>query len=147
MFELDPVTPVWRANYVMALGYARQFDEAEALTEAVEARPDSDVGTWQMGLFRAAWREDRAEVLRLSDGPYQQVAAWDAEVPWFLALAHAAVGIKDAALDWLDRAIDHGMINYPFLAEHDWFLDNIRGESRFNQAMERTKREWDRFQV
>ena len=82
MFALDPVTPVWRANYVMALSYAQRLDEAEALTEGVAAEPDSDIGTWWMGLCRAAWRADRAEVLRLADGPYQQVAAWDAEVPW-----------------------------------------------------------------
>ena len=60
MFELDPVTPVWRSNYVMALSYARRLDEAEALTEGVVAQPDSDIGTWWMGLCRAAWREDRA---------------------------------------------------------------------------------------
>jgi serine/threonine protein kinase/Flp pilus assembly protein TadD len=147
MFDLDPVTPVWRANYVMALGYARQFDEAEALTESVAAEPDSDIATWQMGIFRAAWREDRNEVLRLADGPYQQVAAWDAEVPWFLAVAHAAVGVKEEALLWLDRAIDHGMINYPFLSEHDWFLDTIRGEPRFTQAMDRARRAWQRLEV
>ena len=147
MFRLDPVTPVWRSNYVMTLGYARQFDEAEALTEAVAAEPDSDIATWQMGLFRAAWRKDRAEVLRLTHGPYQQVAMWDAEVPWFLASAHAAVGAKDEALLWLDRAIDRGMINYPFLSEHDWYLDNVRGDERFGHLMERAKREWERFQV
>src|SRR2546426_295342 len=147
MFALDPVTPVWRANYVMALSYARRFDEAEALTEAVAAQPDSDIGTWWMGLCRAAWRVDRAEVLRLADGPYQQVAAWDAEVPWLLASAHAAVGAKDEALLWLDRAIERGMINYPFLSEHDWYLNNIRGETRFGQAMEQARREWERFEV
>jgi hypothetical protein len=139
------VTPVWRANYVMALSYARRFDEAEALTEAVAAKPDSDIATWQMGLCRAAWREDRAEVLRLADGPYQQVAAWDSEVPWLLAVAHAAVGAKDEAFHWLDRAIDHGMINYPFLYEHDWFLDDIRGDERFGRSMERARREWERL--
>jgi TolB-like protein len=147
MFDLDPVTPVWRANYVMALSYARQFDEAEALTEAVAAQPDSDIATWQMGLLRAAWRADREEVLRLADGPYQQVAAWDAEVPWFLAIAHAAIGAKEEALLWLDRAIERGMINYPFLSEHDWYLNSIRGEARFGQAMERAKREWERLEV
>ena len=145
MFALDPVTPVWRSNYVMALCYARRFDEAESLTEALKAEPDSDVATWQMGLNRAAWREDRAEVLRLADGPYRQVAEWDAEIPWFLATAHAAVGANEEALHWLDRAIDAGMINYPFLSEHDWLLDNIRGESRFDQAMERARREWERL--
>ena len=147
MFDLDPVTPVWRSNYVMALAYARQLDEAEALTEGMVAEPDSDIGTWWMGLCRAAWREDRAEVMRLADGPYQQVAAWDAEVPWALASAHAAVGAKDEALHWLDRAIEQGMINYPFLSEHDWYLNSIRGEARFNQAMERVKREWDLLEV
>jgi serine/threonine protein kinase/tetratricopeptide (TPR) repeat protein len=147
MFALDPVTPVWRANYVMALSYARRFDEAEALTEAVAAQPDSDIATWQMGLLRAAWRADREEVFRLADGPYQQVAAWDAEVPWFLAIAHAAVGAKDEALLWLDRAIERGMINHPFLSEHDWYLNSIRGEAGFAQAMERAKHEWERFEV
>jgi len=147
MFTLDPVTPVWRANYAMALSYARRFDEAEALTEAVVAEPDSDIGTWWMGLGRAAWREDRGEVLRLADGPYQQVAAWDSEVPWLLASAHAAVGAKDEALLWLDRSIARGMINYPFLSEHDWYLDNVRGDERFGHLMQRAKREWERFQV
>ena len=146
MVELDPVTPVWRANYAMALSYARRFDEAEALTGGVKAEPDSDVGTWFIGMLRAAWREDRAEVLRLADGPYQQAAAWDAEIPWLLASAHAVVGAKDEALLWLDRAIDQGMINYPFLSEHDWHLDSIRDDPRFAPAMERAKREWERFQ-
>jgi tetratricopeptide (TPR) repeat protein len=145
MFELDPVTPVWRANYVMALSYARQIDEAEALTEEVVAEPDSDVGTWWMGLWRAAWREDRAEVLRLADGPYQRAADWDAEIPWVLASAHAAVGATEEALHWLDKAIGQGMINHPFLAEHDRNLDSIRGDERFGRAMERARREWERL--
>ncbi len=147
MLELDPVTPVWRSNYVMALSYARQLDEAEALTEGVVAQPDSDIGTWWMGLCRAAWRDDREEVLRLTDGPYQQAAAWDAEIPWALASAHAAVGATDEALLWLDRAIDQGMINYPFLSEHDHYLDSIRGDERFGRSMERARREWERFDV
>ncbi len=147
MFALDPVTPVCRANYVMALSYAQRLDEAEALTEGMAAEPDSDIGMWWMGLCRAAWRADRAEVLRLTDGPYQQVAAWDAEVPWLLASAHAAVGAKDEALLWLDRAIERGMINYPFLSEHDRYLDNIRGDARFREMMVRARREWERFEV
>jgi hypothetical protein len=100
-----------------------------------------------MGLCRATWREDRAEVLRLADGPYQQVAAWDAEVPWVLASAHAAVGAKDEALLWLDRAIARGMINYPFLSKHDRYLDNVRGDPRFREVMGRAEREWERFEV
>jgi hypothetical protein len=147
MFALDPVTPVWRANYVMALSYNRLLDEAEELTEGVAAQPDSDVGTWFMGMCRAAWRADRAEVLRLADGPYREAAAWDQEIPWILASAHAAVGAKDEALFWLDAAISRGMINYPFLSEHDRYLDSVRSDPRFRQLMERARREWERFEV
>jgi hypothetical protein len=145
MFALDPVTPVWRANYVMALGYNGRLEEAEALTEGIAAQPDSDVGTWWTGLWRAAWRTDRAEVLRLANGPYRQAAAWDSEIPWALASAHAAVGCTEEALFWVDQAIDRGMINYPFLSEYDRFLASVRGEARFAQAMERAKREWERL--
>jgi non-specific serine/threonine protein kinase len=147
MFTLDRVTPVWRGFYVLALSYNRRLDEAEAVTEGVAAQPDSDVGTWWMGMCRAAWRADRAEVLRLADGPYQQAAAWDQEIPWLLAGAHAAVGETEKALLWLERTIDRGMINYPFLSEHDLYLENIRGTAGFGQAMERARREWERFEV
>lgn len=147
MLELDPVTPVWRGNYLMALSYAERLDEAEAMTQGLVAEPDSDVGTWWMGLFRAAWRRDRAEVLRLANGPYRLTAEWDAEIPWALATTHAAVGAEDEALFWLERAIANGMINYPFLSEHDRNFVSLRDEVRFEQLMERARREWERFEV
>lgn len=74
-------------------------------------------------------------------------AAWDAEIPWILASAHAAGGAKDEALFWLDTAIARGMINYPLLSEHDRFLDNVRGDARFDRLMERARREGEQFQV
>jgi hypothetical protein len=98
-------------------------------------------------MWRATWRADRAEVLRLADGPHRQTAAWDVEVPWLLAVAHATVGVHDEALFWLERAIERGMINYPFLSKHDRYLDNIRGDARFGQLMDRVQREWERFEV
>jgi hypothetical protein len=39
------------------------------------------------------------------------------------------------------------MINYPFLSEHDRYLDNVRGDARFRELMGRAKREWERFEV
>lgn len=147
LYTLDPVTPVFRANFVMALAYNGELGEAESLTEEVKAEPDSDVGTWQMGLLRAAWRKDQAEVQRLTNGPQRLLAMWDAEVPWLLAVAHSAVDLREEALFWLERAIDGGMINYPFFAQHDRFLDNIRGEPRFEWAMARAKRAWEAFEV
>jgi TolB-like protein/Flp pilus assembly protein TadD len=147
MFTLDPVTPVIRANFAMALAYDGRIDEAEALTAGIAAEPDADVATWHMGLCRAAWRRDRAEVLRLAAGPYRQAAAWDAEIPWILGTAHAAVGAEDEALYWLEWAIDRGMINYPFLSRHDPYLDALRGDPRFVRVLDHARREWDRLDV
>jgi hypothetical protein len=59
----------------------------------------------------------------------------------------AAVGAKDEALHWLDCAIEQGMINYPFLSQHDWHLNSIRRDPRFHQAMDHARREWERFEV
>jgi hypothetical protein len=54
---------------------------------------------------------------------------------------------KERALDWLERDVDLGMINYPLMNELDPFLKNIRGEARFRKLMARVKKEWDEFKV
>jgi hypothetical protein len=59
----------------------------------------------------------------------------------------ALIDEKGLALDWLEHSIKIGFINYPFLNEHDPFLENIRGEERFKKLMERVKHEWENFEV
>lgn len=48
---------------------------------------------------------------------------------------------------WLEHAVDRGFINYPFLKEIDPFLENIRGEPRFQKLMAHVKHEWENFEV
>jgi hypothetical protein len=40
-----------------------------------------------------------------------------------------------------------GFINYPFLSEYNFTLDNIRNEERFIRLMEKVKNEWETLEV
>jgi len=66
---------------------------------------------------------------------------------WYIADCYALIDEKEQSLKWIERAIEWGLINYPFLSEIDPFLENIRGEERFKKLMERVKYEWENFEV
>jgi hypothetical protein len=43
-------------------------------------------------------------------------------------------------------AVEFGVINWPWLAEHEPFLANVRGEPRFGRLMERVRKAWEAFE-
>lgn len=50
------------------------------------------------------------------------------------------------ALDWLERAVELGLANHPYLSRIDPLLENVRGEPRFQEIMERVEAEWRAFE-
>ena len=64
-----------------------------------------------------------------------------------MAHGYALIDEKEEALDWLENAVNRGFIAYPFLSDFDPFLENIRGEERYKELMERVKYEWETFEV
>ena len=61
----------------------------------------------------------------------------------FVADAYALLGYRDDALRWLRTTIDRGFINYPCLAAHDVFLENLRDDPEFQQLMVELKPRWE----
>jgi predicted Zn-dependent protease len=63
----------------------------------------------------------------------------DHDVAYWLASAHALLGEPDEAFTWLGRAIELGNENKPWF-EIDSNLDELRGDPRFSELMDRIDR-------
>ena len=63
-----------------------------------------------------------------------------------MADAFALVGETEAALDAVQRMIELGIVNYPFLAEYEPFLTRLRSEPRFRQLTGQARERWNAFE-
>jgi hypothetical protein len=70
----------------------------------------------------------------------------DSQYTHLMAQAQAILGRRDQALRWLRRATERGLIHYPFLAERDPLLANLRGDHRFAELLESVRARWERFE-
>jgi hypothetical protein len=77
----------------------------------------------------------------------ERLARIDEICSWMLAEAYALLDDQPRALDALENAVNHGLINYPFLSEIDPLLKNLRGTDGFDKLMKRVKHEWENFEV
>jgi hypothetical protein len=98
-------------------------------------------------ILKYALQGEKKKVVEVIDSNFEKTVRRDCGFAGHLSGLLALMGLKKEALDWLEKAIKNGLINYPFLAEKDIFLENIRGEPRFKKLMERVKHEWENFEV
>ena len=73
-------------------------------------------------------------------------AKWDEIFAWWTADCFALVNEGELAMDFIERAVDFGFINLPWLSQHEPFLANIRGEPRFTRLMGRVRKAWEAFE-
>ena len=60
---------------------------------------------------------------------------------------YSMIGHMDEALSWVENAINMGYINYPFLAFHHPFYENVRKEPRFKELLDKVKPKWESFKI
>lgn len=140
----DPGNPARvYAAYYLALANLRE--EAIAVFEA-EGAALSGTPYGSMSLFLSrALQQDAAGAIKHVTAQLEQAAYWVEFLALFLADGYALIGHRDAALRWLRSAADRGFINYPFLAQHDPFLEALRGDAGYEDLMQHVQRRWQAF--
>jgi hypothetical protein len=98
-------------------------------------------------MLKHALRGDREGALRELTPSFYEWCRRDATWSHRIACDFAYLKANEEALDWLENAVNLGHINYPFFAEKDLFLANLRGDPEFEKLMQRVKREWEEFEV
>jgi TolB-like protein len=129
------------------LMYNRKFEEALSIFYKVsEFSKNGYMFRATLMLINACLKKE-TEVIRLIDDKYLLWAKKDFQYSLVAAETYSMLCYKSIALEWIENSINHGNINYPFLNNHDPLLENIRGEERFKQLMERVKYGWENFKV
>jgi non-specific serine/threonine protein kinase len=146
-YEMDRTNPWARCWYAFLHAHNHSFDNAEKYIDLLTG--DSPQNIWaQLGSFlKHASRGDKTNALASVTEELRTATRWNEFYPLLMADCYAMIEEKEEAINWLEEASKWGCINYPFLNEHDPFLENIRGEERFAKLLARVKREWETFEV
>lgn len=141
-FTMDPYNAfaAWCMAYVLLRN--GEIDEASEVIARLSANhPDSIMA--QLGNAILCGLRGDCDAARNAITVELRVAAKNSEllsreITHCLALA----GEIDEALDWLENTVRIGNVNYPFWAQHNEWVDPVRGNSRFDTIMRDVEREW-----
>lgn len=147
LYEMYPENPYSRWTYALILTYNNQHDEAFSIIDQ-SAKTDPDNVTTKLGLMlKYGVLGEKEKAFKEMTSDFKKTCQRDGSYSHHLAGVFALLDEKKEALNWLESAVNSGVINYPLLNEQDPFLENIRSESRFKKLMERVKHEWENIEV
>jgi TolB-like protein/cytochrome c-type biogenesis protein CcmH/NrfG len=147
MFEMDPGNPMTRLFYIWVLLLNRRADLIPEIVEAFpnEVRPTAPA---RIALFLAETLSENSRAKLPTLSAEMEAAIGETDVlARMLASAYARAGATDQAMRWLERAVERGFINYPFLSRIDPTLENLRREPQFDRLMEVVRARWVQFET
>jgi non-specific serine/threonine protein kinase len=146
-YELEPENLVHRFFYFLFLAAHKHLDEASAVADLL-VKDTPDIFFTRLAVFlQHALQGEKEKALALINDEFTAAARVDWQYSSLMAGGYALLQEKDQALDWLENAINRGFINYPFIAKHDPFLENLRGDERFEKLLAKAKAAWENFEV
>jgi serine/threonine protein kinase/cytochrome c-type biogenesis protein CcmH/NrfG len=145
-YRLDPTNYLARYWYAVALAARRRFEEAQVtLDHWLDEAPGHVMAVGGRFLLNAL-RGARAEAMACLTDEFTDLAWKGYWIAVTIAEGLALVGERAESLRWLERAIEKGWANYPFLSRIDPWLEAVRDDPRFETLMARVKREWEAFE-
>jgi serine/threonine protein kinase/Tfp pilus assembly protein PilF len=147
LYEMYPESAYSKWSYALILTCNNQYDEAFSIIDQ-SAKTDPDNVLTKLGLMlQYGLRGEKEKAFQGMTSDFKKTCQRDYSFSHHMAGVFALLDEKKEALNWLESAVNCGLINYPLLNEQDPFLENIRGEDRFKKLMKRVKHEWENFEV
>lgn len=144
-FRMEPTSPMALFICCNFLTYCQYFEEAHSLINENLQAESNDAFSQLCLVLKYAIEGKTKDIVQLIVGDFERTLERDPQYCHYAASLQALAGMKESALNWLERAIDRGYINYPFMFFHDPHLKSVRKEPRFKQLMKRAKYEWEHF--
>jgi non-specific serine/threonine protein kinase len=141
-YRLDPGNPIVALSYGQCLALDERVDEALRVFDDLNRRSSGGFMARLGQIYAHALRKETDQALSWMTPELESIASWDLFHSWNLAQCHALLGNQDRALDWIERSVTRGMLNYPLLVSLDPFLASIRDAPRFQALMAGVRQEW-----
>ena len=141
-YRLDPGNPIVALSYGQCLALDEQVVEALAIFDDLNRRSPGGFMARLGQIYACALRKQTAEAVAWITPELESIASWDLFHSWNLAQCHSLLGNRDRGLDWLERSVSRGMLNYPLLVSLDPFLEGIRDSTRFSDLMASVRQQW-----
>jgi len=145
--DMDVTNPMARLFYAWVLILNGRTAESRAIVAGFPAELRHTLPARLASfLVRAATGQGRAAQALVTAQIAALAGATDV-FPRLLAQGFALAGLHTPALKWLRVAIDRGFINYPFLAQHDPSLRELRADARFKRLLAGVRKRWENFEA
>ena len=96
-------------------------------------------------LLKHALEEERGKMTELLTDDFVKTARRDPQFSYFVGSIFVLAGMNEQAMDWIENALDRGFFNYPFVAQQDPLLNNLRDTPQFNELLAPMKTQWQAF--
>jgi tetratricopeptide (TPR) repeat protein len=137
----EPDHPLVKTFLAMCYFNQERVDEAQALMEDVLAHHPHLDGVQPVLAWCLSAKGEHERARALITDRVKETAAADHDIAFWLASFYAMEGMRDEALEWVQRAVRLGNENYPLFADSRK-LDGLRGDPRFQELLEDLKRRW-----